>query len=128
MARTAMRDYSPIPPDPERLDHLLNGFADTCGIQPAEVKVYVSYRFDDGGTDIRSVEPSALSALVPAALPISMITLTNKLSPPLLYIHIHRDHVGLEAEADTMSLAKNVVEGAVTCLGLTPSTTIRIPT
>lgn len=122
MATTAERDYSPIPADPEKLDRLLSEFADMCGIQPAEVGVSAFYTFEDGGTDRRMIEPSAVSALVPVAPPISLIVLGSQglLGRPVLFIHVRADHVRIQAEADTMSLAKDLVEKAIACLGLTP--------
>jgi hypothetical protein len=120
MATTAQSEYSPIPADPEKLDSLLRDFADTCGIQLAEVSVSASYQFEDGGSDRRTIEPSAISVLVPVARPIALIALRNDLQDQRLYIWVSEDHVTIQAEADTMSSAKDLVEGAVACLGLTP--------
>ena len=121
MATAAPRAFSPIPADPEKLDRLVGEFADACAIQPAQVVVRVSYQFEDGATDIRRIEPSAICALVPFASPISMLTLRGEnFQSQVLQIHVGEDHVVIAAEADTVSMAKDLVERAVGCLGLAP--------
>jgi hypothetical protein len=82
--------------------------------------VSACYGFEDGGSDCRTIEPSAISALVPVAAPISLIVLRKQFHEPALSIEVDEDSVCIWAEAETMSLAKNVVERAVACLGLTP--------
>lgn len=122
MATTAEKDYESIPADPEGLDRLLLAFAAAAGIESTDILVTASYRFEDGGSDIRHIEPSAISALVPVAPPISLIVLREPgLGSRLeLYIQLHDDHVHIWAAADTMSAAKALVESAIAALGLEP--------
>ncbi|HEV8480694.1 MAG TPA: hypothetical protein VGR66_07845 [Candidatus Eisenbacteria bacterium] len=123
MARTPERYYSPIPHVPERLERLVATFATLCSIEPSEVRISASYRFDDGSSDHRDIAPGAIG-LVPIAPPISFVGITHRLT--FLYLGVESDRVMVQAEAQSMSLAREIVEKAVTCLGITPYVATRV--
>ena len=121
MATTAQKAFTPIPADPERLENLASHFAAETDSEATEVRVSVSYQFEDGSSDIRQMQPSALPTLVPIAPPMSLITLrpADMLSA-CLSIHVRQDHVLIYAEASSLSLATSLVDTAVSTLGLEP--------
>lgn len=122
MATTGAAEYTAILPDPERLEHLVDRFAVASGIEADKVAIHASYRFPDGGSDIRSIEVKAIGALVPVAPPISLLTLSDsdRFGGAHLYIHVSENHVSVQADAETMVVAKQIVEAAVDALGLEP--------
>lgn len=121
MATTAQKAFTSIPADPERLENLASHFAAETDSEATEGRVQVCYRFEDGSSDIREMQPSALPTLVPIAPPISLINLrTSELIGPVLSIAVRQDHVVIQASASSMSLATSLVDTAVSTLGLEP--------
>jgi len=121
VATTSRRTFSPIPAYPEKLERLIDKLKTAWYAEGVGVVVRVSYEFEDGGTDIRSIEPSEIGGLVPLAPPISMIQVRSPgIEYAALNIHVREGYLSLVGEAPTMSMAEDAVATAVAHLELTP--------
>jgi hypothetical protein len=113
MTPIASGSYRPTSATSQELANLLARFAESAGIDTKDVRISVSYVYEDGGRDVTGVDPLDFAGLIALAPPISLISLKS-LQPQTsgLSLYVHADRIDLEAGGESLSAAQALVQKA----------------
>lgn len=119
MANTASSAYLPIPAGPEPLERLASILEKRWN---SELKIYVQYQYEDGGSNSVWVKRDSLVTLVPVGPPLCYLNFAPEElgSKREVKIYVHPDKVLIGAQDETMIAAGELKSVAVEALGVEP--------